>query len=146
MNASSPERDDDPGSNREWDDPPGVGEESRGGVLDAVDPGEAAVGVLVGLAGVLFLLQPVVPRLGTETIWVRPFVLSGGVFAAGLGLGAVVYHRRDRRLRALGHGGMGVGWGLVTLGVVTGVGLFFVGGVVAVAATAFFLVARSRRR
>lgn len=77
----------------EWDDP------DPGGF----DAGPAAVGVLVALAGGLFLLEPLVGGPEVGGVAVRPFVLSAGVLGLAFALGAAVFWRRAQRTVALAH-------------------------------------------
>ena len=109
-----------------------------------IEAGPAAVGSLVGVAGLLFLLEPFVGPVPVGDLGVRPVALSAVVLALGLGLGAVVFYRRGRRLFAFAHGVFGVAWAGVVLGTATGSGAVLVGGVVLVVAGCGFLVGQSR--
>jgi hypothetical protein len=109
-----------------------------------IEAGPAAVGSLVGVAGFLFLLEPFVGPVPVGDLGVRPVALSAVVLALGLGLGAVVFYRRGRRLFAFAHGVFGVAWAGVVLGTATGSGAVLVGGVVLVVAGCGFLVGQSR--
>ena len=111
-----------------------------------VEAGPAAVGTLVGVAGLLFLLEPLVGPVPVGDLRVRPVALSAVVLALGLGLGAVVFYRRGRRLFAFAHGVFGIAWAGVVLGTATGSGALLVGGVVLVIAGCGFLVGQSRER
>jgi len=110
------------------------------------EAGPAAVGTLVGLAGLLFLLEPVVDPLAVGPLRVRPVALSALVLAVALLAGAVVFARRGRRRVALAHGVFGVAWTAVVLGTALGSGAVLVGGVVAVVAGSGFLLEGSRDR
>ncbi|EMA43327.1 hypothetical protein [Halococcus saccharolyticus] len=110
-----------------------------------VDPAPLAVGALVGLAGLLFLLEPVVdpiPVLGTPT---PPFVLSGAVLTIGFGLGAAVYLRRGRRLIGLAHAVGAGGFGLLVGATALGSGTVLVAGVAVLAGGCAFLVSQVSR-
>lgn len=72
--------------------------------------------MLVGLAGLLLLLEPVVEPLAVGGARVPAFVLGALVFVAAMALGAVVFARRGRRVAAVVHGGAGAG----LLGLVAG--------------------------
>ena len=109
-----------------------------------IEAGPAAVGSLVGAAGLLFLLEPFVGPVPVGDLGVRPVALSAVVLALGLGLGAIVFYRRGRRLFAFAHGVFGVAWAGVVLGTATGSGAVLVGGVVLVVAGCGFLVGQSR--
>jgi len=105
--------DDDWEPDPEWDDPGGVAGEDRRGrpSLSDLDPASLVVGTIVGIAGLLLLLQPtvrVVTVLGTR---VPTFVLSSGVLALGFAVGAPVYLRRGFRLRGIAHLIGAVGFG-----------------------------------
>jgi hypothetical protein len=80
-----------------------------------IDYALGAVGTLVGLAGLLFLIEPVVGPLALGGLRVRPVALSTVVLALGFGLGGVVFLRRGRRLIGIAHAVGGVGWGLLAL-------------------------------
>ena len=108
-----------------------------------VDAGPALVGVLVGLAGLLFLAEPVVdPAAGG--LRVRPVALSAGVLAVAFCAGAAVFARRGRRLFALAHAVFGVAWTAVVAGTALGSGAVLVAGVVLAVAGCGFLLGRAR--
>jgi hypothetical protein len=90
------------------------GEGSGNALVDALDveSGPAVVGLLVGVGGLLFLLEPV--TIGS--IRARPVALSTIVLAAGFCLGALVFLRRGRRLFGVAHGIFGVAWAGVAVG------------------------------
>ncbi|QLH76224.1 hypothetical protein HZS55_02395 [Halosimplex rubrum] len=117
-------------------------------MTDALDlePGPAAVGTLVGLAGLTFLLEPVVGPVPVGGLRVRPVALSAAVLAAALVLGAVVFYRRGRRLFALAHGVFGLAWTGIVLGTATGSGSLLLGGVLVLIAGCGFLASRARER
>ncbi|MFB6173221.1 MAG: hypothetical protein ABEI39_01120 [Halobacteriales archaeon] len=111
-----------------------------------VEAGPAAVGTLVGLAGLAFLLEPVVDPVAVGGLRVRPVALSAVVLAVGLSLGAVVFYRRGRRLFALAHGVFGLSWTAIVLGTALGSGTLLVAGVVLVIAGCGFLVSQAREQ
>jgi len=117
-------------------------------VTDALDleAGPVAVGTLVGLAGLTFLLEPVVGPVPVGGLRVRPVALSAAVLAVALLFGAVVFYRRGRRLFALAHGIFGVAWTTVVVGTATGSGTVLLGGVVVLIAGCGFLVSQRRER
>jgi hypothetical protein len=80
-----------------------------------IDYASAAVGTLVGLEGLLFLVEQVVGPLALGGLRVRPIALSTVVLSLGFGLGGVVYLRRGQRLIGIAHAVGGVGWGLLAL-------------------------------
>lgn len=88
----------------EWNDP-----EPR---PSSLDPARLVVGTLVGVAGLLLLLQPVLGTVQVFDASVPAFVLSTGVLSLGLAIGAVVFVRRGERLvgvaHAVGAGGFGL--------------------------------------
>ncbi len=102
--------DDDWNPDPEWDDPRSDGRRGRLSLSD-LDPPSLVVGTIVGIAGLLLLLQPtvrVVSLLGTR---VPTFVLSSGVLALGFAVGAPVYLRRGLHLRGVAHLVGAVGFG-----------------------------------
>ena len=109
-----------------------------------VEPWPAAVGVLVGLGGLLFLLEPVVGPVTLGPIRARPVALSAVVLAAGFCLGAPVFLRRGRRLFAVAHGVFGLAWAGIAVGTAVRSGTVVVGAVLLVVAGTAFLVARAR--
>ena len=111
-----------------------------------LEPGPAAVGTLVGLAGLTFLLEPLVGPVPVGGLRVRPVALSAAVLAVALLLGAVVFYRRGRRLFALAHGVFGLAWTGVVVGTATGSGALLLGGVVLLIAGCGFLASRARER
>jgi hypothetical protein len=110
------------------------------------EPGPVAVGLVVGLGGLLFLLEPVVDPVPVGGLVVRPVALSAVALACGFSLGAVVFYRRGRRLFALAHAVFGVAWAGLVVGTLVGAGWLVVGAVVLVVAGIGFLAERSRRR
>lgn len=115
---------------------------------DALDfeLGPVAVGTLVGLAGLTFLLEPLVGPVPVGDLRVRPVALSAAVLAAALSLGAVVFYRRGRRLFALAHAVFGLAWTAMVVGTATGSGTLLLGGVVLLIAGCGFLASRARER
>ena len=104
------------------------------------------VGALVALAGVLFLLEPLVGPIPLFGVPTPPFVLSAAVLALGFGLGAAVYLRRGRRLVGIAHAIGADGFGLVVSGTALGSGLAFFLGVAVLVGGSVFLVSQSSRR
>ncbi|WP_255148731.1 hypothetical protein [Halorarius halobius] len=94
----------------EWDDPGAEGS-PRVPSLSEVDPASAVVGTLVGIAGLLLVLQPSVRAVSLFGTQVPTFVLSAGVLSLGFAVGAPVYLRRGYRLRGLAHAVGAVGFG-----------------------------------
>ncbi len=125
-----------------WADEPEPDEGWRG-ALD-LEPGPSAVGVLVGVAGLLFLIEPFVRYVPLGPVRARPVALSAVVLAAGFLLGFVVFLRRGRRTIAFGHGVFALAWGGLVAGVVAGSGLLLFGGVAVLVAGAITLVATAR--
>lgn len=105
-----------------------------------LEPAPVAVGLVVGLGGLLFLLEPVVGRLSVGGLVVRPVALSAVALAVGFSLGAVVFYRRGRRLFALAHAVFGLAWTGLVVGTLVGVEWLVVGAVLLVVAGAGFLV------
>jgi len=126
------------------DDPDG---ESGLGFVGAVDveAGPMAVGLLVGVGGLLFLLEPLVDPVRIGQARVRLVALSTVVLAGGFCLGAVVFLRRDRRLFGLAHGVFGLAWAGIAAGTAFGNGTLVVAAVLLVVAGAGTLVSRGRR-
>jgi len=113
--------------------------------LADLDPGPLATGAVVGLAGVLFLLQPVVGPVALGSLRMQPVALSAVLLAVGMGVGAVVYLRRGDRLVGGAHLVGAVGWGAVVLGTATASGPLLFGGVFVLVGGALALVYQSRR-
>jgi hypothetical protein len=123
------------------------GERSGNALVDALDveSGPAVVGLLVGVGGLLFLLEPVVAPVTIGSIRARPVALSTIVLAAGFCLGALVFLRRGRRLFGVAHGIFGVAWAGVAVGTAARSGAIVIGAVVLVVAGAGVLVVRARQ-
>jgi hypothetical protein len=111
-----------------------------------LEAGPVAVGLLVGLAGLLFLATPVVGPVTLGGLAVSPVALSAVVLTAGFTLGAVVFARRGRRLFALAHGIFAVAWALLVAGPLLGNGDLLLAGVVVLIAGVGFLVSQSSSR
>ncbi|MFC7176039.1 hypothetical protein [Halosegnis marinus] len=109
--------DDDWDPDPEWDDPGSEGSPGTPGLRD-LDPASVVVGSIVGVAGILLILQPSVRVVDVFGTRVPTFVLSSGVLALGFAVGAPVYLRRGYRLRGIAHAVGAVGFG----------GLFFAAG------------------
>ncbi|EMA22219.1 hypothetical protein [Haloarcula argentinensis] len=110
------------------------------------EPGPVAVGTLVGLSGLLFLLTPVVEPVAVGSLQVSTVALSAVVLTLGFALGTVVFARRGRRLFAIAHGVFAVAWALLVLGPLLGREALLLAGVVVLVAGAGFLVSQSRER
>jgi len=106
----------------------------------------AAVGTLVGLAGLLFLGQPFVGAVRIGGVAVPLFVLSAGVLGVGFALGAVLFRRQGRRTAARVHGVGAVAWLALFAGASVGSSVLVVLGVAVVAAGALTLGAEAARR
>ena len=112
-----------------------------------LEPGPVAVGLLVGLAGLLYLLAPVAPTplpTPVEGVAVSTVLLSAAALTAGFALGAVVFARRGARLFAIAHGVFAVAWALLVLGPLLGEGGVLLAGVVVLVAGVGFLVGQAR--
>ena len=110
------------------------------------EPGPVAVGTLVGLSGLLFMLTPVVKPVAVGSLRVSTVALSAVVLTLGFALGTVVFARRGRRLFAIAHGVFAVAWALLVLGPLLGQEALLLAGVVVLVAGAGFLVSQSRER
>jgi len=105
-----------------------------------VDLGPAAVGVLVGLSGLLLVVEPWVDPLAVGGTSVPAFVLSALLFPVALGLGAVVFARRGDRVAAVVHGGAGLGVLTLVGGTAVGSWAALLAGVALVAAVGLAVV------
>ena len=108
------------------------------------EPGPLAVGTLVGLSGLLFLVTPVVEPVPVGGLLVSPVALSAVVLTAAFTLGAVVFARRGRRLFAIAHGVFAVAWALLVAGPLLGNGDLLLAGVVVLVAGVGFLMSQRR--
>ncbi|GGJ08185.1 hypothetical protein GCM10008995_17550 [Halobellus salinus] len=122
------------------------GDGPGGAIVAALDvePWPAAVGLLVGLGGLLFLLEPVVGPVAVGPVRARPVALSTVALAAGFCLGAPVFLRRGRRVFGIAHGIFGVAWAGVAVGTAARSEAVVVGAVLLVVAGTGFLIARAR--
>ena len=109
-----------------------------------LEDGPVAVGSLVGLAGVLFLVAPVVGAVPVGGLRVSPVALSAVTLTAAFALGTVVFALRGRRLFALAHGVFAVAWALLVAGPLLGNGDLLLAGVVVLVAGVGFLVSQAR--
>ncbi|WP_276260011.1 hypothetical protein [Haloglomus litoreum] len=128
----------------------GAGDDLAPAGLEAVsladlDPGPLVTGAFVGLAGLLFLLQPVVPFVELGALRVRPVALSALALAVGLWVGAAVYLRRGKRLVGGAHGVGAVGWSGIVLGTAAGNGTVLLGAIVVLVVGMVALAVESRR-
>lgn len=103
------------------------------------------VGLFVGVAGMLFLVEPVIEPFQFGAVRVRPVALAALVFTVGMLLGAVIYLRRGRRLVGLGHAVVGVSWGLIVAGTAFASEPVFYAGIVLLVAGLGWLVSEARR-
>lgn len=110
------------------------------------DLASVIVGGFVALAGVLFLLEPLVGQIPVFGVPTPAFVLSASVLTIGFGFGAVVYYRRGHRLFGLAHAVGAGGFGLVVGGTAVGSGSVLMLGVAVLVGGSAFLVSRSSRR
>lgn len=109
-----------------------------------LEAGPAAVGVLVGLAGLLFLVTPVVDPVPVGGLRVSPVALSAIALTAGFALGTVVFALRGRRLFAMAHGVFAAAWALLVAGPLVGNGNLLLAGVVVLVAGVGFLANQAR--
>jgi len=105
-----------------------------------LEPGPAAVGLLVGLSGLCYLLTPVASPVALGGVPVSTVLLSALAMAAGMALGTVVFARRGRRLLAVAHGVFGVAWLLLSAGPTLGSEALVLAGVVVLVAGVGFLL------
>lgn len=152
MSDPEPGADSDPAAPNDATTGPDSGRESGGptapsaGPRRGIDPAGAAVGTLVALSGVLFLLQVAVDFLVVGPVGVRPVVLSAATLSVAMLVGGVLFWRQRRRTLAIGHAGTGAGWALLLVGTLGGSGVALLLGAGLVGGTALFLVAERRRR
>ena len=111
------------------------------------DPDYASmvVGTFVGVAGLLFLAEPVVDPVAIGGLRVRMIALSVVVLTVGFGLGAAVYLRRGERLIGWAHAIGAGGWGLVAGATALGSGPALFLGFAILLGGAVFLVVEARR-
>lgn len=105
-----------------------------------------AVGTLVGLAGLLLFVEPLVGPLDLGPVAVRPVALSVGVLALGLSLGGVVFLSRGRWLVGVAHAVPGAGFALVFGATALGSEGGLLAGVAVVVGACFALADGLRRR
>jgi hypothetical protein len=108
------------------------------------EPGPAAVGMLVGLSGLLFLATPVMDPIPVGALTVHPVALSAVALTAAFALGAVVFTLRGHRLFAMAHAVFAVAWTLLVAGPLLGNGDLLLAGVVVLVAGVGFLVSQRR--
>lgn len=104
------------------------------------DPGPVAVGLLVGLAGLLFLLESVIDPIAVGGVRIRPVSLSAVSLALGLDVGAVVFLRRGRRLVGLAHAIGGAGFTALVVAVAIDSGTLAISAVLVLVGGVLFLV------
>jgi hypothetical protein len=111
------------------------------------DPDYASmvVGTFVGVAGLLFLAEPVVDPVAIGGLRVRMVALSVVVLTVGFAIGAGVYLRRGERLIGLAHAIGAGGWGLVAGATALGSGTGLLLGFAILIGGAVFLVVETRR-
>lgn len=108
--------------------------------LRGLDYGSLGVGLLVGLAGLLFLLEAVVEPVPVGRFRVRPVALSAVSLALGLDLGAVVFLGQGRRLAGLAHAIGGAGFTALVVAVAIDSGTLAVSAVLVLGGGVLFLV------
>lgn len=113
--------------------------------LGDLDPWPVAVGVLLGLAGLLFLLEPLVGPLPVGGLRVRPVALSAVMLALGLDLGAVVFLRRGQRFVGLAHAIAGAGFTALVVAVAVDSGTLAVSAVLVLGGGVLFLTYEASR-
>ena len=113
--------------------------------LRELDPWPVVVGVLVGLAGLSFLLEPLVDPIPVEGFRIRPVAISAVLLAVGLDVGAVVFLRRGRRLVGLAHAIGGVGFTALVIAVAIESGTLAVSAVLVLGGGVLFLTYETYR-
>jgi hypothetical protein len=122
------------------------GADTRPGTrLHGLDPWPVVVGVLVGLAGLFFLLEGVVDPVPVGRFRVRPVALSAVSLALGLDLGAVVFLKRGRRLVGLAHAIGGAGFTALVVAVAFDSGTLAVSAVLVLGGGVLFLTYETYR-
>lgn len=109
------------------------------------DYASMAVGTFVGVAGLLFLAEPVVDPVRIGGARVHAIALSVIVLTVGFALGAAVYLRRGQRLIGIAHAVGAGGWGLVAAATALGNGAVLGLGFAVLLGGAMFLVTQARR-
>lgn len=112
------------------------------------DPDYASmvVGTLVGVAGLLFLAEPVVDPVAVGGARIHMLALSVLVLTVGFALGAVVYLRRGERLIGIAHAIGAGGWGLVAGATALGSSAALFLGFAVLVGGSVFLVVETRRK
>jgi hypothetical protein len=113
--------------------------------LRGLDYGPVVVGLVVGLAGLCFLLEPVVDPFAVGDFRVRPVAVSAVLLALGLDVGAFVFLRRGRRLVGLAHAIGGVGFTALVVAVAIDSGTLAVSAVLVLGGGMLFLAWETRR-
>jgi hypothetical protein len=117
----------------------------RDAIGEDPDYASMVVGTFVGVAGLLFLAEPVVDPVAVGGARIRLIVLSVFVLTAGFALGAGVYLRRGDRLIGIAHAIGAGGWGLVAGATALGSGATLFLGFAVLIGGAVFLVVEVRR-
>lgn len=125
-------------------DPDDLDPDLDGDLTGERDYASLVVGAFVGLAGLLFLAEPVVDPLQVGAVTLRPIALSVVVLTVGFAIGAVVYLRRGKRLVGLAHAIGASGWGLVAGATAIGSGTILLLGFAVLLGGSVFLVVQSR--
>ena len=113
--------------------------------LRGLDYGPVVVGLVVGLAGLCFLLEPVVDPFAVGDFRIRPVAVSAVLLALGLDVGAFVFLRRGRRLVGLAHAIGGVGFTALVVAVAIDSGTLAVSAVLVRGGGMLFLAWETRR-
>jgi hypothetical protein len=101
--------------------------------------------VLVGLAGLLFLLEAAVDPIAVGGLRIRPVALSAVSLALGLDVGAVVFLRRGRRLVGLAHAIGGAGFTALVVAVAIDSGTLAISAVLVLGGGVLFLAYEASR-
>lgn len=129
----------------EWDDPGSDGESVGWPALSELDPVSIVVGTIVGVAGVLLLIQPSVRVIEVFGTRIPTFVLSSGVLSLGFAVGAPAYLRRGYWLRGVAHAIGAVGFGGLFFAAGSGSLLLLWAGLAVIIGGVLFLAAESRK-
>ncbi|PSP95478.1 hypothetical protein BRC91_02180 [Halobacteriales archaeon QS_4_62_28] len=108
-----------------------------------VEPGRIVVGLLTGIAGLLFVLQPLTGPIALGSVAVHPAALSPVVLATGFTLGAVVFCRQGYWLFAFAHAVFAIALLALLVSVSTGSDLFLLVSVAALVAGSGWLITQA---